>query len=143
MQNGSSCGKRLVPRASNPKINCGVNVLQGSQLRKDSIVLDFDKQWESDPGFVFYDFNDPENIPEKLRGSFEGVLIDPPFITPEVWEKYATTAKLLLKEGGKIICTTISGVPWSCDGCSTAHAYKAVSCDLHSCPQLSQQTITA
>jgi EEF1A lysine methyltransferase 1 len=87
-----------------------MNVFQGSQLRKDSIVLDFDKQWESDPGFVFYDFNAPDNIPDELRGSFEGVLIDPPFITPEVWEKYAKTAKLLLKENGKIICTTISGM---------------------------------
>lgn len=85
-------------------------MIQGSQLRKDSIVLDFDKQWESDPGFVFYDYNDPESIPERLKGSFEGVLIDPPFITTEVWEKYAKTAKLLLKDGGKIICTTISGV---------------------------------
>jgi 16S rRNA G966 N2-methylase RsmD len=85
--------------------------LQDSQLRKGSVVLDFDKQWENDPGFVFYDFNDPERIPEHLRGSFEGVLIDPPFITPEVWEKYAKTAKMLLKEGGKIICTTISGEP--------------------------------
>ena len=85
-------------------------MIQDSQLRKDSIVLDFDKQWESDPGFVFYDYNAPENIPERLRGTFEGVLIDPPFITTEVWEKYAKTAKLLLKDGGKIICTTISGV---------------------------------
>lgn len=98
-----------------PTTNRSVHVLQGSQLRKESVVLDYDKQWESDPGFVWYDFNVPENIPERLHGSFEGVLIDPPFITPEVWEKYSTTAKLLLKEGGKIICTTISGEPRSCD----------------------------
>jgi len=25
--------------------------------------MQFDKQWESDPGFCFYDFNDPEGIP--------------------------------------------------------------------------------
>ena len=95
--------------------NCSAYVLQGSQLRKDSVVLEHDKQWESDPGFVWYDFNDPEGIPSSLHGSFEGVLIDPPFITPEVWEKYAKTAKLLLQEGGKIICTTIAGEPLSCD----------------------------
>ena len=31
--------------------------------------------------------------------SFDMVIIDPPFITREVWEKYASTAKLLLKAG--------------------------------------------
>lgn len=34
-------------------------------------------------------------------------VIDPPFITREVWEKYAATAKFLLCEGGRLICTTI------------------------------------
>jgi hypothetical protein len=34
-------------------------------------------------------------------------VIDPPFITREVWEKYATTARYLLAEGGRLICTTI------------------------------------
>ncbi len=42
-------------------------------------------------------------------------MIDPPFITKEVWEKYAKTAALLLKSGkdsngipfGKVILTTV------------------------------------
>lgn len=34
-------------------------------------------------------------------------VIDPPFITREVWEKYAITARFLLAEGGRLICTTI------------------------------------
>jgi hypothetical protein len=34
-------------------------------------------------------------------------VIDPPFITREVWEKYSATAKFLLAEGGRLICTTI------------------------------------
>jgi hypothetical protein len=34
-------------------------------------------------------------------------VIDPPFITREVWEKYAATANFLLSEGGRLICTTI------------------------------------
>ncbi|CAD7976418.1 unnamed protein product, partial [Amoebophrya sp. A120] len=29
------------------------------EVRKSCIVLDIDKQWEEDPGFVYYDFNDP------------------------------------------------------------------------------------
>lgn len=47
-------------------------------------------------------------MPSDLLHKFDGILIDPPFITSDVWQKYATTAKLLLKEGGKVICTTIA-----------------------------------
>jgi 16S rRNA G966 N2-methylase RsmD len=36
-----------------------------------------------------------------LLGYFDMVVIDPPFITREVWEKYAECAKMLLnKDGG-------------------------------------------
>jgi hypothetical protein len=34
-------------------------------------------------------------------------VIDPPFITREVWEKYAATAKFLMREDARLICTTI------------------------------------
>lgn len=59
----------------------------------------YDKKWNDDPGFVFYDFNEPENVPSDLLGSFDMVVIDPPFITREVWEKYTATAKVLMKPG--------------------------------------------
>lgn len=61
--------------------------------------MQFDKKWNNDPGFVFYDYNEPENVPPELLNSFDMVVIDPPFITREVWEKYATTAKILMKKG--------------------------------------------
>ena len=36
------------------------------------------------------------------------VVIDPPFITREVWEQYAKASELLLKpEGGLVLGTTI------------------------------------
>mmetsp|Transcript_80348 Transcript_80348/g.176135 ORF Transcript_80348/g.176135 Transcript_80348/m.176135 type:complete len:378 (-) Transcript_80348:213-1346(-) len=70
-------------------------------------VLDFDRQWEWDAGFVFYDFNKPIDVPADLHCSFDYVLIDPPFITREVWTLYAETAKLLMKDGGRLLCTTI------------------------------------
>ena len=34
-------------------------------------------------------------------------MIDPPFITREVWEKYAEAAKLLLVDGGHVLGSTI------------------------------------
>ena len=79
-------------------------------VRARSFVLDYDRKWESDRGFVFYDFNDPANLPAKLLGKCDIVVIDPPFITHEVWRKYAESARLLLPPGGggKILGTTIN-----------------------------------
>jgi len=61
-----------------------------------------------DTNFVFYDFNHPENIPEELHHKFHLVVIDPPFITEEVWTKYQEASKLLLvEEGGHALLSTI------------------------------------
>jgi EEF1A lysine methyltransferase 1 len=46
--------------------------------------MQFDRKWETDPGFVFYDFNHPDDLPSDLEGTFELAVIDPPFITKEV-----------------------------------------------------------
>jgi hypothetical protein len=76
-------------------------------LRKKSCVFEFDKQWENDEGFVFYDYHDPEAIPAPLRGKFDYVVVDPPFISEEVWSKYAATVKVLLSPGGKLLVTSV------------------------------------
>ncbi len=68
-----------------------------------------DDQWSKEPNFFCYDFNKPELIPSDLHQSFDMVVIDPPFITREVWEKYTTAARFLLKpEVGKVLATTIA-----------------------------------
>ena len=56
---------------------------------------------------MYYDFNKYEELPTELHGCFDMVVIDPPFITREVWEKYAACAKLILKEGGMYLISTI------------------------------------
>ena len=71
-------------------------------LRKCCFVFDYDRKWENDKGFVFYDFNSPTTFTgQDLESKFDMVVIDPPFITREVWEKYAETSKFLLKEEPK------------------------------------------
>ena len=77
------------------------------EVRACSFVFDYDKKWTSDRGFVFYDFNDPTGLPAHLLGKCDMVVIDPPFITHEVWRKYAESSKLLLRSGGKALGTTI------------------------------------
>jgi EEF1A lysine methyltransferase 1 len=79
------------------------------------LLPQYDKKWMDDRGYVFYDYNSPDEIPSSLMNTFDVVVIDPPFITHEVniissslplnqkpiqvWAKYAKTAKLLLKTG--------------------------------------------
>eukprot|EP00243_Klebsormidium_subtile_P003218 TRINITY_DN16445_c0_g1_i1.p1 TRINITY_DN16445_c0_g1~~TRINITY_DN16445_c0_g1_i1.p1 ORF type:complete len:177 (+),score=42.30 TRINITY_DN16445_c0_g1_i1:203-733(+) len=67
--------------------------LGNAAIKKESYVFD-------------YDFNKPTDIPTPLWHSFDCVVIDPPFITADVWKKYGTTVTALLKPQGKIILTS-------------------------------------
>lgn len=78
--------------------------------RANFTVMDYDTDFErTAASFVKYDFNKPGELPAALHGTFDMVVIDPPFITDEVWTLYAEAAKLLLRSdgSGKTICTTI------------------------------------
>jgi len=61
------------------------------------IIWKIDRVWERDRGYHYYDFNKPENLDKSLHHTFDVVVIDPPFITRDVWELYSKTARLLLK----------------------------------------------
>lgn len=65
--------------------------------RRNFFLFDFDSKatWSKDANYVYYDYNDPLGFDETLYNSFDVVVIDPPFITREVWEKYAQTARAL------------------------------------------------
>ena len=79
------------------------------EVRARSWCFDLDTQWQKEPGYVCYDFNKPIDFEgaEELKGTFDMVIIDPPFITREVWEKYTETARWLLKPGGHVMASTI------------------------------------
>jgi len=77
------------------------------QLRDNSFLFDFDTQWSSDRGFVHYDFHFPGNLSPSLFHKFDYVIVDPPFITTDVWKLYIDAIKLLVKDDGKILVTTI------------------------------------
>ncbi|CAM9178573.1 unnamed protein product [Laminaria digitata] len=79
-------------------------------LRAKCKVFDMDTKWAKNPGFVLYDFTRPEDIPQDVRGTFDMVVADPPFITEQVWENYAAATKMLLRPGGAglVLCSTIS-----------------------------------
>jgi hypothetical protein len=43
-----------------------------------------------------------------LCAQFDFALIDPPFITHATWQQYATSIKLLLAPGGKVLASTVA-----------------------------------
>jgi len=81
--------------------------LRDKELKDVSKFFDIDLKWKENPNFVYYDFREPEKVDEALHGTFDLVVVDPPFITRDAYEKYATSVKLLLAEGGKVIVSTI------------------------------------
>lgn len=82
--------------------------LQKSEIAKNSWLFDLDDQWSKLPNFFKYDFNEPSNVPAELHHSFDLVLIDPPFITEDVWRKFAETTRLLLAPEGRVIASTVA-----------------------------------
>ena len=70
--------------------------LRSPALIANSRLLDFDQQWAHHPSFVHYDFHHPHALPASLHHAFDFVVIDPPFITDDVWRLYAEAALLLL-----------------------------------------------
>lgn len=81
--------------------------IKDRKLRGACTLFDLDEQWTDLPNYVIYDYREPDKIPEELCGTFDYCVIDPPFITHEVWAFYAVAAKKLLAKGGKILGTTI------------------------------------
>ena len=70
--------------------------LTSPTLISASRLFDFDQQWASHTSYVHYDFHHPQLLPASLHHQFDYVVIDPPFITEDVWRLYAEAALLLL-----------------------------------------------
>jgi hypothetical protein len=68
--------------------------------------MQYDTVWQNDAGYVYYDFNKPEALDPDLKGKFDLIVIDPPFIAHDVWRQYAKTVRFLLKDDPKNPTTT-------------------------------------
>ncbi|KAF4664981.1 N-6 adenine-specific DNA methyltransferase 2 [Perkinsus chesapeaki] len=73
----------------------------------DCWLFDFDPQLLQEKNCTKFDYREPEGIPQDLMHVFDCVVIDPPFITNEVWKSYAIAAKLLGTEGSAIIGSSV------------------------------------
>ena len=72
-----------------------------SQIPVRATLFDFDESLGAKicDQFVKYDFRKPRELSEDLMHAFDCVIVDPPFITEEVWRSYAETARFLLPKG--------------------------------------------
>jgi len=60
--------------------------LKDKEVKKAGNVFDIDEDFgKKDKNFVYFDFEKWEELDESLHGAFDMVVIDPPFITREVW----------------------------------------------------------
>ncbi|KAG9491999.1 EEF1A lysine methyltransferase 1 [Eleutherodactylus coqui] len=69
-------------------------------------LLEYDRRFSVyGDEFVFYDYNNPLDLPERLlQHSFDLVLVDPPYLSEECLRKTAETIQFLSK--GKILLCT-------------------------------------
>lgn len=71
-------------------------------------ILEYDRRFSVyGEEFIFYDYNNPLNLPEHLLPhSFDIVVADPPYLSEECLQKTAETIKYLTK-GKILLCTGI------------------------------------
>ncbi|XP_077297951.1 EEF1A lysine methyltransferase 1 [Arctopsyche grandis] len=68
-------------------------------------LFEYDKRFKAyGDDFIYYDFNDAQNISEELHKHFDIVIADPPFLSEECLTKTSASIKILAKD--KIILCT-------------------------------------
>eukprot|EP00160_Parvularia_atlantis_P017662 Unigene6172_Nuclearia_a/m.18994 Unigene6172_Nuclearia_a/g.18994 ORF Unigene6172_Nuclearia_a/g.18994 Unigene6172_Nuclearia_a/m.18994 type:complete len:223 (-) Unigene6172_Nuclearia_a:26-694(-) len=73
-----------------------------------AVLLEYDRRFATyGEQFVFYDYRAPLELPERVApGSFDFVLLDPPFLSEECLEKTARTVRHLARHDAKILACT-------------------------------------
>lgn len=80
-------------------------------------LLEYDKRFEVvGPDFIYYDFQEPLRLPANLKGAFDRIICDPPFLSEDCQAKTALTARYLAKHW-KRASTSADGIRFiTCTG---------------------------
>ena len=77
--------------------------------RPQTTLLEFDERFGVFKEFVKYDFEQPVKLPVELKGQFDTIICDPPFLSEDCQTKAALTVRWLSKNSEKpiklIVCT--------------------------------------
>jgi hypothetical protein len=72
------------------------------ELKDKSILFDFDEVLiKKHKNGVKFDYNEFSEVAKEYENIFDFIVIDPPFITEQVWSKYADFAKVISKKSDK------------------------------------------
>ena len=82
-------------------------------MLRAATLFEYDERWaaeaaEAGGAFAPFDYNAPPSALAPWAGSFELLVIDPPFIDRPVWAAYMRAAAALLSEGGELLLTTVA-----------------------------------
>ncbi|RQM08942.1 hypothetical protein DD237_008322 [Peronospora effusa] len=72
-----------------------------SSIDGDNVYLfEYDRRFgeKYNDHFVFYDYNESTNLPEKFHRFFDYVLVDPPYLNINCMSKFAETMRWLVKD---------------------------------------------
>jgi len=70
-------------------------------------LFEFDKRFDAfGRFFFFYDYKEPEAVPDECLGAYQVIAVDPPFLSEECLRKVAVTVKKLMGPDAKVILCT-------------------------------------
>lgn len=73
--------------------------LKKSSPEVEAQIFEFDKRFEKyGTDFIFYDYNQPEDLPSIYQHKFQVVVADPPYLSEECLVKVTKTMKLLANQ---------------------------------------------
>ncbi|SGZ24000.1 BQ5605_C023g09678 [Microbotryum silenes-dioicae] len=77
-----------------------------------TLLLEYDKRFEllDADQFVHYDIDEPEYVPEGIKGTVDIAICDPPFLNEVTNRKLAKTLKQILKPDSKLLLLTSTSV---------------------------------
>jgi EEF1A lysine methyltransferase 1 len=74
------------------------------------MLLEYDNRFAVWPEFIHYDYTAPTRLPANLRGVFDAIIVDPPFLSDECQTKAALTVRWLSeiwkRDGLKLVACT-------------------------------------
>lgn len=80
----------------------------GSSQKPQLTLLEFDDRFAVFKEFAKYDFEQPIKLPVELKGQFDAIICDPPFLSEDCQTKAALTVRWLAKDYNAIrlvVCT--------------------------------------
>ena len=83
------------------------HVSETMRQRHGMVNFEFDRRWETDDGFCFYDCYQPTDLPGAMTGQFDLLIADPPAINLKTLQCYAASIKLLSAANASVLFSTI------------------------------------